>query len=370
MVLMQHGLVMLADGVSPSLFSWQYLKDAYYSYLMTNTVATVCLAAYIIIALAMVAFLLQPKKSRTLARRRCAASTLGSCSATTQTAIQEADRSHVPVIQRNPEGPVVLPADSAHAISPGHHMPSLPPKTNMAMLNPSSANPVVAAVLYVTDNDSSEHLIDSLGASGFAVISSPPGREAAHHASVGRFDIVVVDTLVAEAARLCATRLLEALPPRPATPLLIIANSPGQTLSLAATNARIDYIYRPFDDGFLVAKVHSMLMQCRTTSADNGAGAASSALYDKQMEKLVDSLPGVADSIQSASEQQSLSNVELQSAVLTALGEDAATLLQAGMDSGQPALADEVRETTDKVDELLRLCATVRPPKPKDWPSS
>ena len=370
MVVTQHGLMILANGASPSLFSWQYLKDAYYSYLMTNTTATVCLVAYMIIALATMVFLLQPRKSRTLTRRRCDISPLVSHPVVPQAATQEADRSHAPITHTNPEDPVARPADSAHAVSPGHHMPSLPPKTNMAMLDPSSANPVVAAVLYVTDNDSSEHLINSLGASGFAVVSSPPGREAAHHASVGRFDIVVVDTLVAEAARLCATRLLEALPPRPPTPLLIVANSPGQTLSLAATNARIDYIYRPFDDGFLVAKVHSMLMICRTRAADGVPCPESSAPYDKQMEKLVDALPGVAESIQSASEQQSLSNVELQSAVVTTLGEDAATLLQTNMDPGQTSLPDEIRKTTDKVDELLRLCATVRPPKPKDWPSS
>jgi DNA-binding response OmpR family regulator len=213
-------------------------------------------------------------------------------------------------------------------------------------------------------------MIDSLGAAGLAVISSQPGKNAVHHITISQFDLIVIDTMVAEAARLCVTRLIEALPATPPMPILILSNSPSQTIDMAATNARIEYLFRPFDDSFLTAKINTMLAQRRNPQAAHepahDAVKEAPLPYDKDMEKLIESLPATVEDIEKKSVQTSLTNIELQSGVITTLGEEASKALQTKLTDGQMPLPEEIQKTADKVDEMLRLCASVKPPKPQN----
>jgi DNA-binding response OmpR family regulator len=364
MVAFQQSHVELPDIAAFAPLSWEGVKDSYYLFFMTDTTAAVCLAAYVVITLLLIVFLVQPKAARTLVRP--GRPEKGHSAPALSSQAQIADICGTPVI------PVGSPGRVSHIET--RQQSTVAPKTMPASakhdrvtVQPAPVARQSAAVLYITDNDSSEHLQDSLGAAGMAVISSPPGKDAVHNITVTKFDTIVIDTLVAEAARLCATRILEALPPKPRMPVLIIVNHPGQTLNIAATNARIDYIFRPFDDGFLVAKVGLMLAQKDREPNPSAEQTATQSLpYDKQMEKLVESLPAVADGIQQKSEHKSLSNIELHSGVISALGEDAAAALGETLKSEETPLADEIKKTAEQVDELLRLCASVKPPKPQN----
>jgi DNA-binding response OmpR family regulator len=363
MVALEQNVVALPDIAASSSFTWAYVKDAYCSYFMSDPKIAVCLILYIIITLFIIAFLLQPKAARTWSR---ISSRLGKRDLVdaSDSSVEFADLHCSPIVATK-EDETPHTADRTHRATQSHVMPQLPRRSDNIVLHPSPMVHGSAAVLYVTDTDSSDHLIDSLGAAGLAVISCPPGKDAARQVTVTKYDLVVIDTLVAEVARLCATRLLEALPAKPVMPVLIVAASPGQTLNLAATNVRIDYIFKPFDDNFLVAKVNLMIAQ-RNSPKAGGSDATKEPLlpYDKHMEQLVESLPTVVDEIHHKSQQQSLSNIELHSGVITTLGEDAARSLHAELNSAEP-LSDEIKKTADKVDELLRLCATVKPPKPQ-----
>jgi DNA-binding response OmpR family regulator len=363
MVALKQNVVALPDIAASSPLSWEYVKDAYCSYFMSDPMVTACLVIYIIITLFIIVFLLQPKAARTWTRTSRHTGRRDEDAASDGTT-EIADLHCSPIVATRDDSPPHT-TDTAHRAAQSHLMPQLPRKSDNIVLHPSAMAHGSAAILYVTDTDASDHLIDSLGAAGLAVISCPPGKDAVRQVAVTKYDLVVIDTLVAEAARLCATRLLEALPAKPVMPVLIVAASPGQTLNLAATNARIDYIFKPFDDNFMVAKVNLMIAQ-RNSSKHGGSDAtrAPSLPYDKHMEQLVESLPTVVDDIHHKSQQQSLSNMELHSGVITTLGEDAAQTLHADLNSAEP-LSDEIKKTADKVDELLRLCATVKPPKPQ-----
>ncbi|HSV27795.1 MAG TPA: hypothetical protein VLH60_07870 [Sedimentisphaerales bacterium] len=354
------------EGISPvtamiEMLSWTHLWDSYRNYLLHSTAAAICLAAYVIISFFLIIFLLQPKAARTWSRQQATPPQQDGVKAPAQSA-DIADLHCSPIRSYDYSQETHGTADAGIAPD-SKHMPSMPSKTDMAMLHQISSIHSSAAILYVTDSDSSEHLLDSLGAAGLAVISSRPGREAAHHVAITKFDAIVIDIMIAEASRLCTTRLLEALPAKPRVPVLILANTPGQTLNIAATNACIDYLYRPFDDGFLVAKVHSMLNEHDNARGASNAAENSSAPYDKQMEQLVDSLPAVVDDIQLKSEQKSLASIELQSDVIATIGEDAAGHVPFAVNDKEKGLPEEVRQTAEKVDEMLRLCATIKPPK-------
>lgn len=361
MPVLQQSNTMLVTSVAVPL-SWEGVKDSYLRFLMNDPTATVCIVAYIIITLLLIVFLLQPKAARTWVRpRRTEKGVVGTplnCQS------QIADICGTPV----KPGSRPTNTDAANASETMTTGPKeIPPvgRRNKVTVEQVPTERQAGALLYITDNEASERLQELLGAAGLAVISSAPGKDAVRNLTVMKFDIIIIDTLVAEAARLCATRVLEALPPKPRMPVLIVLNHPGQTLNLAATNARIDYIFRPFDDALLVAMVGQMLThKDREPAAAASEPARRTLPYDKEMERLVESLPQVADGIQQKSEQKSLSNMELQSGVLAALGEEAAVSLADKLKGEEPAhIAEEIKKTAEQVDELLRLCATVKPPK-------
>jgi DNA-binding response OmpR family regulator len=346
-----------------SLFSWDFLKDSYCLYFMTDPATSVCLMAYIVVTLFLIIFLLQPKAARTWVRH--SGKSKGAPSPRIDSPTQIADLYNMPVRTAGVHEAASLP-NEPRSMPPLPQRPVQPvARQDKVSLQPSSATAHSAAVLYVTDSDGAEHLIDSLGGAGMAVISSLPGKEAVRNITVTKFDIIVIDTLVAEASRLCATRILEALPPKPQVPVLIILNHPGQTLNIAATNARIDYLFRPFDDNFLVAKVNLMVQQRPAESNTNEKPMSPSMPYDKHMEKLVESLPAVVDGIQEKSEQNTMNGIELQSGFIAFIGEETAASLNEKLKGDNPPLAEEIRKTAEQVDELLRLCATIKPPKPQ-----
>jgi DNA-binding response OmpR family regulator len=362
MVALQTSMFLLSEVAAPSPFSWEYIKDAYWQFFMTHTVAAVCFIAYVLITLFIIMFLVQPKVARIWIRP---SSRTGKRGRTAKSSGQNVeDLFCTPVVHAQTKDRISRPERRATAAP----LPTRPPvgKTEKMIPRPSPVVPCSAAILYVTDNDSSDRMIDSLGAAGFVVISSQPGKNAVHHITISQFDLIVIDTMVSEAARLCATRIIEALPATPPMPILILANSPGQTIDMAATNARIEYLFKPFDDGFLNAKINLMLAQRNKPLAEHEAGKETPLSYDKHMEKLIESLPATVEDIGKKSVQTSLSNIELHSGVITALGEDASKALQTKLTEGQTPLPEEIQKTSDKVDELLRLCATIKPPKPKN----
>jgi DNA-binding response OmpR family regulator len=360
-VLLQS-MAIMAGVIAVIPTTWRAIQDTYYLFFMTDTTTAVCLTVYIVITLLFIVFLLQPKAARTWVRPR--RSKTGAPSAKLQSQAEIADICGTPIIPVGSPGKESHPIEAVQQASAAPRtMPPLPRSERVSVHHAPVARSA-AAVLYITDNDSSSHLLDSLGAAGMAVISALPGKESIRNISVTKFDIIVIDTLIAEAARLCATRILEALPPKPQMPVLIIINHPGQTLNMAATNARIEYIFRPFDDGFLVARVGMML----THGAGAGVSGAQTPMapsmpYDRHMERLVESLPSVADGIQQKSEQESLTSIELHSGIIAAFGEESGSTLSEKLKTEEPPLAEEIKKTAEQVDELLRLCATVKPPK-------
>jgi DNA-binding response OmpR family regulator len=360
MVALQTNMGLLSKAVVPNPFSWEYIRGAYEQFLMTHTVAAVCVLAYVVVTLLIIAFLIQPKIARTWTKPSSRSERLDSPAK--PDAQDAADLHCAPVVLSETKD---QPDHSERRkIAPGQpqHMGPLARKTDKITLHPSPVASGSAAILYIADNDSSDHQIESLSAAGFVVISSLPGKNAIHHITISKFDLVVIDTLIAEAARLCATRLIEALPATPPMPILILANTPSQTLELAATNACFEYLFRPFDEGFLHVKINTMLAP-KTVSE---AGKEAPLPYDRHMEKLIESLPATVDEIHRQSEQNSLNNIELHSGVITALGEDASKSLQTKLSDGEMPLPEEIQKTADKVDELLRLCATVKPPRQKN----
>jgi hypothetical protein len=179
--------------------TWENIRNSYYQFFMTDTTIAFCLMVYVVITLFIIAFLLQPKAARTWVRP--GKTPEGQPPEKLASQAQIADLCGAPVLPASGS-----PAKGAgQADSATKAMPSAA-RHERVTLHAAPATRGSAAILYITDNDSSEHLQDSLGAAGMAVISSPPGKEAVRNISVTKFDAIVIDTLVAEAARLCATQ--------------------------------------------------------------------------------------------------------------------------------------------------------------------